>query len=158
MQNPADTICALSTPPGRSGIAVVRLCGADAVSISRKICAQKGATPKPEPCPARQARQALLRHLTDPRSDEEIDQALVTFFPAPHSYTGEDLVEFSLHGNPALVAALLDVLCACGARLAEPGEFTMRAFLGGKIDLAEAEAVRDVIEAQTLYQARVAAR
>ena len=94
----------------------------------------------------------------DPRSGEEIDEAIVTFFEAPHSYTGENLAEISPHGNPAIIAAILDTLCHLGARLAAPGEFTMRAFLHGRIDLADAEAIRDVIEARTFYQARVAAR
>ena len=153
MQDPADTICALSTPPGRSGIAVVRLSGAAACSILQKICTGKDlvAVP-PEP------RQVFLRRLIDPQSGEAIDEALVTFFASPHSYTGEDLVEFSLHGNPALVAALVNILCRLGARLAEPGEFTMRAFLHGRMDLAQAEAVHDIIEARTLYQAQVASR
>ena len=156
MQDSADTICALSTPPGRSGIAVVRLSGTSAYSILQKICAGKSpstlSTVLPEP------RQAFLRRLLDPQSGEEIDEALVTFFESPHSYTGEDLVEFSLHGNPALVAALVNILCRLGARLAEPGEFTSRAFLHGRMDLVQAEAVHDIIEARTLYQAQVASR
>ncbi|MDR0310483.1 MAG: tRNA uridine-5-carboxymethylaminomethyl(34) synthesis GTPase MnmE [Acidobacteriota bacterium] len=143
-----DTICALSTPPGRSGIAFVRLSGADCPAVLRQIT---GKAP-PEP------RKACLRRLRDPRSGEEIDEAVVTFFKAPHSYTGENLAEISPHGNPSIIAALLDVLCHLGARLALPGEFTMRAFLRGRIDLAGAEAVRDIIEARTLYQARVAGR
>ena len=144
----ADTICALSTPPGRSGIAVVRLSGADCLPILRQISGET----LPEP------RKACLRRLTDPRSGEEIDEAVVTLFKAPHSYTGENLAEISPHGNPAIVAALIDTLCSLGARLAAPGEFTMRAFLSGRIDLADAEAIHDIIEARTLYQARTAAR
>ena len=143
-----DTICALCTPPGRSGIAVVRLSGADCLPILRQI--SEKAPPGP--------RKACLRHLSDPRSGEEIDEAVVTFFDAPHSYTGENLAEISPHGNPAIIAAILDILCHLGARLAAPGEFTMRAFLCGRIDLADAEAIHDVIEARTLFQARVAAR
>ena len=153
MSDPVDTICALSTPPGRSGIAVVRLSGATACSIWQKIGTEKGlGTVPPEP------RRAFLSRLIDPQSGEEIDEALVTCFKSPHSYTGEDLVEFSLHGNPALVAALINTLCRLGARLAEPGEFTMRAFLHGRMDLAQAEAVHDIIEARTIYQAQVASR
>ena len=94
----------------------------------------------------------------DPGNGSEIDEAIVTCYQSPHSYTGEDLCEFSIHGSPVLVSALLDCLCALGARLAEPGEFTMRAFLHGRIDLTRAEAVRDIIDATTLYQAQVAAR
>jgi len=148
MQDPSDTICALSTPPGRSGIAVVRLSGADCLPILRQISEKT----IPEP------RKACLRHLADPRSGEEIDEAVVTYFEAPHSYTGENLAEFSLHGNPAIITALLDTLCHLGSRFATPGEFTMRAFLRGRIDLADAEAIRDVIEARTLYQAQIAGR
>ena len=104
------------------------------------------------------ARRVTLGHAVDPRTGTDLDQALATCFPSPNSYTGEDVVELSLHGSPVIVAAVLDCLCACGARLAEPGEFTMRAFLNGKLDLAQAEAVADVIAAKTLYQAQVAAR
>jgi tRNA modification GTPase len=148
MLNPTDTICALSTPPGRSGIAVVRLSGTECLPMLRQISGKA----MPEP------RKACLRRLTDLRSGEEIDEAVVSFFAAPQSYTGENLVEFSLHGNPAIITALLDTLCHLGARLATPGEFTMRAFLRGRIDLAGAEAIHDIIEARTLYQARVAGR
>ncbi len=94
----------------------------------------------------------------DPRSGLEIDEAIGTCFPAPGSYTGEDMTEYSIHGSPVLIAALLDALCALGARLAAPGEFTMRAFLHGRIDLTQAEAIRDIIEATTLFQAQVAGR
>jgi tRNA modification GTPase len=104
------------------------------------------------------SRQALLGRIIDPRDGSEIDEAIVLFFPSPNSYTGEDMIEYSLHGSPVLIAALLDCLCSLGARLAEPGEFTMRAFLRGRIDLTQAEAVRDIIEATSLYQAQVAGR
>jgi tRNA modification GTPase len=144
----SSTICALSTPPGRSGIAIVRLSGADCLSILRQI---SGEAP-PDP------RKACLKRLVDPRSGEEIDEAVVTFFQAPNSYTGENMAEISTHGNPVIVAAVLDALCRFGARLAMPGEFTMRAFLHGRIDLAGAEATGDIIEARTLYQAQIAAR
>jgi len=102
-------------------------------------------------------RQAVLGYLLDP-SGNKLDEALVTFFLAPHSYTGEDVVEFSLHGSPVLVTTLLDGLCSQGARLAEPGEFTLRAFLNQRMDLSQAEAVADIIESTTLYQVQVAAR
>jgi tRNA modification GTPase len=146
-----ETICALSTAPGRAGIAVVRLSGGESVRIAREVFVpEQGGDPLP-------ARRSVLGRVLDPRGGE-LDQALVTLFPGPRSYTGEDLVEISLHGSPVLVAAVLDALCARGARLAEPGEFTLRAFAHGRLDLAQAEAVRDMIEAKTLYQARVAAR
>jgi len=147
-----DTICALSTPPGRSGIAVVRMSGPDSYELLRKVFQPR----KPvEPWPAR---RAILGRILDPRSGADLDESVVTCFPAPNSYTGEDVVEISLHGSPVLITALLDCLCSGGARLAEPGEFTMRAFLNGRMDLSQAEAVRDVIEATTLYQAQVASR
>ncbi|MDR1728058.1 MAG: tRNA uridine-5-carboxymethylaminomethyl(34) synthesis GTPase MnmE [Acidobacteriota bacterium] len=164
MHDTADTICAPSTPPGRSGIAVVRLCGPGTLPILQKVCARKAAAMPLAP------RRATLCPLVRPvggvggdaTSGETpgafLDEALVTFFPASRSYTGEDIAEFSLHGNPVIVAALLETLCGLGARLAAPGEFTMRAFLGGRMDLAEAEAVHDIIAARTLYQAQVAAR
>ena len=148
MQSPTDSICALSTPPGRSGVAVVRFSGEECLTILRQICGK--ALPE--------LRKAGLRRLVDPRSNEVIDEAVVTIFKAPDSYTGENLVEISPHGNPAIVSALLDVLCHLGARLALPGEFTMRAFMHGRIDLAEAEAINDIIEARTLYQAQTATR
>ncbi len=152
MKDLEDTICALSTPPGRSGLAVVRVSGPQTFSLVRRIFL---ANQTFESLPVR---RAMLGRIVDPRNGSEIDEAIVTCYPAPHSYTGEDLCEFSIHGSPVLVSALLDCLCAFNARLAEPGEFTMRAFLHGRIDLAQAEAVRDIIDATTLYQAQVAAR
>lgn len=152
MKDIADTICALSTPPGRSGIAVVRLSGFLALDIVRRMFFSLGTF---ESLPYR---YAILGRIVDPRDRSEIDEALVTCFQAPHSYTGEDMGEFSIHGSPVLISSLLDCLCASGARIAEPGEFTMRAFLNGRIDLTQAEAVRDIIDATTLYQAQVAAR
>jgi tRNA modification GTPase len=152
MKDPADTICALSTPPGRSGLAVVRLSGTQSLSLVRRIFIpnkESGALP---------FRRAVLGRIVDPRDGSEIDEAIATCYQSPRSYTGEDMGEFSLHGSPVLVSALLDCLCALSARIAEPGEFTMRAFLHGRMDLTQAEAVRDIIDATTLYQAQVAAR
>jgi tRNA modification GTPase len=152
MKDLADTICALSTPPGRSGIAVVRVSGAKSLALFHQVFLPKkkfGQVPY---------RRAMLGKIEEPHSGYAIDEAIATWFPSPNSYTGEDMVEFSLHGNPVLVAALLDCLCTNGARLAEPGEFTMRAFLNGRLDLTQAEAVNDIISATTLYQAQVAAR
>lgn len=148
-----DTICALSTAAGRAGIAVVRISGPASFDLVRKLFVPK--YPQGE---ALLARQAILGEIRAPRGNDKLDQALVTCFPAPHSYTGEDVAEISLHGSPVLVLALLDRLCVNGARLAEPGEFTLRAFLRGRMDLSQAEAVRDIIEAKTLYQAQVALR
>jgi len=152
MSDYTDTICAQSTPPGRSGIAVVRMSGPQSREIFSGIFRAKHSR---EDLPSR---RALLGHILDPHSGAKIDQAVGVFFPSPHSYTGEDMAEFSLHGNPVLIAALLDCLCRMGARLGEPGEFTMRAFLHGKMDLTQAEAVNDIISATTLYQAQTAER
>jgi tRNA modification GTPase len=148
----SDTICALSSAPGRSGIAVVRLSGPRCTGILDQVFTPASRQPRmPD-------RLAVLGRVADPRAGSELDQALVTFFRAPHSYTGEDVAEISVHGSPVVIAHLLDCMCSLGARLAEPGEFTMRAFLHGRMDLVQAEAVRDVIEANTLYQAQVASR
>jgi tRNA modification GTPase len=147
-----DTICALSTPPGRSGIAVVRMSGSECLPLFQRIFSAKRSTK------TFLFRHAFLGRIEDPTNGSTIDEAIAVCFRSPHSYTGEDMVEFSLHGSPVLAAALLDCLCSLGARLAEPGEFTMRAFLHNRIDLTQAEAVRDIIDATTLYQAQVAER
>jgi tRNA modification GTPase len=148
----ADTICALSTTPGRSGIAMVRVSGAMSFSLLHKFF-RSGRYPDKAP-----PRVAMLGYVVDPRDGSRIDQVMATCFPHPNSYTGQDLVEYTLHGSPVLIATLLDALCASGARLADPGEFTMRAYLNGRMDLSQAEAVRDIIDATTLYQAQVALR
>jgi tRNA modification GTPase len=148
----SETIAAISTPPGRGGIGIVRLSGAQAVAIAEQLVRLRG--------PLEHAR-ARLADLPDPEDadnrDSRIDEAVVTWFRAPNSYTGEDLVEVAAHGSPVVLDVLLRGALALGARLAEPGEFTQRAFLAGRIDLTQAEAVRDLIEAQTLTQARLAA-
>ncbi|MFC3080571.1 tRNA uridine-5-carboxymethylaminomethyl(34) synthesis GTPase MnmE [Phenylobacterium terrae] len=138
------TIYAASTAPGRAAVAVVRITGPDA---GRVAAALAGALPPP--------RQAALRTLRAP-GGEAIDRGLVLWFAEPASYTGEDLVEFHVHGGPAVVAALLEALAGQGLRLAEPGEFTRRAFERGKLDLAQAEGVADLIEAETAAQRRQA--
>lgn len=152
MDNLLDTICARSTAPGRAGIALVRVSGPASFMILEKVfIPEKGEHPLAP-------RHATLGTILDLISGSELDQGLVTCFPSPNSYTGEDVAEISLHGSPVLVAALLEGLCCSGARLAEPGEFTLRGFLRGRMDLTQAEAVRDVINASTLFQAQVAAR
>ena len=151
-----DTIVAVSTPPGRGGLGVVRFSGPEALQIVCQLVRLKGET-QAEPQP----RHATLGELLGPEGEtpgETVDQVIVTYFRKPHSYTGEDVVEVSCHGAPVVLRFLLERATERGARLAEPGEFTMRAFLNGRLDLAQAEAVRDLIEAQTLYQARVAAQ
>lgn len=143
-----DTIVAVSTPPGRGAIGVVRLSGPDAASIARSFTALKGDLHPWSP---------TLGDLVDDEG-HIVDEVIVTFFAAPRSYTAEHLIEISCHGAPVILRHCLDRAVRAGARLAEPGEFTLRAFLNGRIDLPQAEAVRDLIEATTLYQARVAAR
>jgi tRNA modification GTPase len=149
-----DTIVAISTPPGRGGIGIVRLSGPEAASIATQLVSLRQ--------PLEHARARLADVLDDGAKGAEdeaaqIDEALVTFFAAPNSYTAEDVVEIAAHGSPVVLELLLRRALKLGARLAEPGEFTQRAFLSGRLDLTQAEAVRDLIEAQTLTQARQAA-
>jgi tRNA modification GTPase len=144
-----DTIAAVSTPPGRGGIGIVRLSGPQAASISAQLVSLYH--------PLEHARARLADVLDESETEERIDDAVVTYFAAPNSYTAEDLVEIAAHGSPVVLDLLLRRALSLGARLAEPGEFTQRAFLSGKLDLTQAEAVRDLIEAQTLTQARQAA-
>ncbi len=143
------TIVALATPTGRSGIGVVRLSG----SASTAILSDLTETNK-----SLQPRQAHLTEIFDRKDGETIDSAVVTYFKAPHSFTGEDVVEISCHGSPVLLRQVIDLCLAAGARMADPGEFTLRALANGRIDLAEAEAIRDLIDAQTTASARQAIR
>jgi tRNA modification GTPase len=143
-----DTIVAISTPPGRGGIGIVRLSGPDACNIAAPMLRLR------HPLAAGQAR---FGELLD-RDGQKLDEIVATLFAAPHSYTGEDVLEIAAHGAPVLLEALVQQSIAAGARLANPGEFTERAFLSGRIDLTQAEAVRDLIDAQTLHQARIAAQ
>ncbi len=150
-----DTIAAISTPAGRGGIGVIRVSGSQAREIAEHILR----------FPSRRFPSAhewipwsaALAELPD-ESGHAVDRVVVTFFAAPRSYTAEDVIEISCHGSPAVLRYALERACQAGARLAEPGEFTLRAYLNGRIDLPQAEAIRDLIEATTLYQARIAAR
>ena len=164
-----DTIVAIATPPGRGGIGVVRLSGPEARKIAVPMLRLK-----PELEPGR----AIFGELVEPQSAAHvgtaapgcpaeqssaapaarIDEVVVTYFAKPHSYTTDDVIEISCHGSPVVLRHIVELCISAGARLAEPGEFTMRAFLNGRIDLTQAEAVRDLIESQTLYQAKVAAQ
>jgi tRNA modification GTPase len=146
---PDDTIAAISTPPGRGGIGIVRLSGPDARAIAEPMLLLR------HPLASQQARYA---EILDPQTNEVLDEAVVTYFAAPNSYTTEDIVEIAAHGSPVLLEHLLRQAVAAGARLASPGEFTQRAFLAGRLDLTQAEAVHDLIEASTLHQARIAAQ
>lgn len=140
-----DTIYALSTPPGRSGIAVVRVSG---VCAGESLAAFSG-----KPLESFPPYQMKLATLTDPVSRETIDQAMAVYFKAPHGFTGEDAAEYYLHGGPAVIQSMLAALSVQkGHRLAEAGEFTRRAFENGKLDLTEAEAVADLIHAETALQ------
>src|ERR1700739_3597453 len=144
-----ETIVAVATPPGRGGIGIVRLSGPEATGIAEPMLRLRN--------PLAHA-QARLADLLDLDTQDKLDEAVVTFFAAPNSYTGEDVVEVAAHGSPVILDTLVRQALAGGARLATPGEFTQRAFLSGRIDLTQAEAVHDLIEAQTLYQVRVAAQ
>ena len=143
-----DTIVAVSTPPGRSAIAVVRLSGPQAVGI---LCALVG-EPKFDPEPNRAVLKKILTEA------EVLDQCLITYFQAPHSFTGEDVIEISCHGSPVILRQLIDLSQSYDARLAEPGEFSLRACRNGKINLSQAEAIRDLINAQTIAAASQATR
>lgn len=154
-----DTIVAISTPPGRGGIGIVRLSGTHARTIAESMLRLA------RPLAAGRIRRAQLLDCAAAATEETpagragavLDEAVVTFFAAPHSYTTQDVVEIATHGSPVVLKAVLRNALAAGARLAQAGEFTQRAFLAGRLDLTQAEAVHDLIAAQTLAQARLAA-
>ncbi len=175
-----DTIVAIATPPGRGGIGVVRLAGPEARAIALPMLRLKhelepgravfgelvapldaGVGTGARARPAEQSSAAPTRvsapHGQVPH-EQRIDEVVVTYFAKPHSYTTDDIIEISAHGSPVVLRHIVELALSAGARLAEPGEFTMRAFLNGRIDLTQAEAVRDLIDSQTLYQAKVAAQ
>jgi tRNA modification GTPase len=149
MTDRSDTIFAPATAPGRSALAIVRISGAAAGDVCRRLTGQ------PAPAP----RRAVLRRMHDVQSGDALDEGLVLWFPAPASFTGEDVLELQVHGSRAVIAALLDALSAiAGLRPAEPGEFTRRAFLNGRLDLTAVEGLADLIDAETRAQARQALR
>lgn len=172
-----DTIVAIATPPGRGGIGVVRLAGPEAKAIAMPMLRLKHDLEPGravfgeliEPCGAEPVREKDLdaspgsnepsgrTGMPDPHR-QRIDEVVVTYFAKPHSYTTDDIIEISAHGSPVVLRHIVELALSRGARLAEAGEFTMRAFLNGRIDLTQAEAVRDLIESQTIYQAKVAAQ
>ena len=178
-----DTIVAIATPAGRGGIGIVRLAGPEARAIAAPMLRLKhelepgravfgelveppnpdAETAKSDPAKTRTGVFAPHgQHIGEPRvsgpHEQRMDEVVVTFFAKPHSYTTDDIVEISAHGSPVVLRHIVELALARGARLAEPGEFTMRAFLNGRIDLTQAEAVRDLIDAQTVFQAKVAAQ
>ncbi len=144
-----DTIAAVATPPGEGGIGIVRVSGPLAFTLAERIFRQARPTPL-------ESHRIYFGALCDPDTGEVLDRALLLTFRAPHSYTGEDVVELSCHGSPLLLRRVLSLLWRLGARPAQPGEFTQRAFLNGKLDLAQAEAVADLIRARTESQLRAA--
>src|ERR1700720_857402 len=157
-----DTIVAIATPPGPGGIGVVRLAGPERGAFAQPILRlHRDLEPNRaihcdlvEPCGA----GAPARETADTTTTQRIDEVVVTYFAKPHSYTTDDIVEISAHGSPVVLRHIVELSLARGARLAEPGEFTMRAFLNGRLDLTQAEAVHDLIESRTLFQAKVAAQ
>ena len=150
MFTPDDTIVAVATPPGRGGLGVVRLSGSRAAPIALTLLDRTG------PLRPRHATVARILDHTGAASPTAIDQVVVTSFPRPGSYTGDDVVEISAHGSPLLLDRIVALARAAGARQAEPGEFTLRAYLNGRLDLVQAEAVADLVDAVTPLQARVA--
>ncbi len=138
-----DTIAAISTPLGEGGIGIVRLSGKDAVKIAEKIF--KGEKPVSQIS----SHRVTYGEIIDPQTGDTVDEVLLTVFKAPNSYTTENLVEISCHGGQLVVSKVLEQTLKCGVRLAEPGEFTLRAFINGRIDLSQAEAVAEVIRAKT---------
>jgi tRNA modification GTPase len=147
---PNDTIVALSTPSGRSGIGVIRISGDDSLKILGSLIAAESYNPTPN--------LLSLKSLIDPNSGETLDEALVCFFKGPHSFTGEDVVELHCHGSPVLLRTIVDLCLQLSARLADAGEFSLRAVMNGRLRLTEAEAIRDVIDAQTDTALRQATR
>ena len=141
-----DTIVARGTPAGRGGIGVVRVSGPKTADISKAIL---GDVPEP--------RYAALRDFSDAEG-EAIDSGIALFFPSPNSFTGEDVLELQGHGGPLVIEMLIERICALGARVAEAGEFSQRAFLNDKLDLAQAEAVADLIDSASRTAARAAQR
>jgi tRNA modification GTPase len=149
--SPDDTIIAISTPPGFGGIGIIRLSGKNALPIAKRIFRLKK-RPQTKILP----RQAMIGNLFDFDKNEKFDEAHLIFFPAPHSYTRENVVEISCHGSPTILEDVVRLGLKAGAKHAHPGEFTLRAYLNGRIDIIQAEAVNDLIRAASIKQARIA--
>lgn len=145
-----DTIVALATPTGRSGIGVIRLSGADALLIVRKLVRDENFNPKP--------RFSLLKKIFDLETSDITDETLITYFQAPNSFTGEDVIEISCHGSPVILRQIIDFCLKLDARMADAGEFSLRALANGQMNLSQAEAIRDLIDAQTIASARQSIR
>jgi tRNA modification GTPase len=149
--NRLKTIAAIATPLGYGGIGVIRISGDLSTEFTLKLLSHGEAI-------SFIANQASYHRLINPVTGGFIDEAIITFFRAPHSFTGEDVIEISTHGSPVVLSEILRLLTSFGAELAQPGEFSLRAFLNRRIDLTQAEAINDLIQAQTTHQARIAAR
>jgi tRNA modification GTPase len=154
MNHPGDTIAAISTPVGQGGIGIVRMSGPEALAIAGRVFSPDDKTKR---LSGARSFSVTYGHVVHPASRKEIDEVLVTVMRAPRSYTREDVVEMNCHGGMVAVRRVLDLLLAEGACLAEPGEFTKRAFLNGRISLAQAEAVMDLISARTEESMKIAA-
>ena len=149
-----DTIVAIATPPGEGGVGMVRLSGPLALALARAVFRRRG-----EPLTtAPGSHRVIYGRIVDPGDEEPLDDGLLTYFQAPRSYTGQEVVELSCHGSDRVLGRLTAILIEQGARLARPGEFTERAYLNGRLDLAQAEAVMDLIRARTDAAARLASR
>ncbi len=145
-----DTIVALATPLGRSGIAVIRLSGSESLKITRRIVSDENFNPKP--------RFATLQKVYELETTEILDEAIITYFQAPQSFTGEDIIEISCHGSPVVLRQIIDYCLKLDARMADAGEFSLRALANGRMNLSQAEAIRDLIDAQTIAAARQSVR
>jgi tRNA modification GTPase len=145
------TITAVATPQGYGGIGVIRISGADSLALTGRLL-KEGDRASFIP------NQAEFHQIINPETGTIIDEAIITYFKAPHSFTGEDVIEISCHGSPVVLTEVVRLLTSFGAELANPGEFSMRAFFNQRIDLTQAEAINDLIHSQTTFQARIAAR
>ena len=148
-----DTIIAIATPPGLGGLGIVRISGRKALEVAGKIFEPKAKSKRPFP-----ERRPIFGMVRDPERRQALDEAFLTYFRAPRSYTREDVVELSAHGSPAVLEGILRIGTRSGARLARPGEFTLRAYLNGRLDMIQAEAVNDLIRSVSLTQARISSR
>ncbi len=145
-----NTIIALATPTGRSGIGVIRLSGAESLEITGKLVRDEKFSPEP--------RFASLKKIYDLETAEILDETVITYFKAPNSFTGEDVIEISGHGSPVILRQIIDICLKCNARMADAGEFSLRALANGRMNLSQAEAIRDLIDAQTVASARQSVR
>ncbi len=146
----SNTIVALATPLGRSGIGVIRLSGEDSLPIVRILVSDENFSPEP--------RFVALRKIYDTKTNDILDEAVITYFQSPHSFTGEDVIEISCHGSPVVLRQIIDFCLRLDARMADAGEFSLRALANGRMNLSQAEAIRDLIDAQSIAAARQSVR